>query len=127
MAKQLTTNLVANRLKEAAEALKRLPEEKLQYLKANWPETIPVWSDYGDEKSSPPSLEAVNQMDEAINWLHWLEPDETKLAWAVASGVNRKVIGASLGVHRSTIWREWTDIISKLTAIINLRQEMNYE
>ena len=130
MAKNLTTNMVVNRLQEAAETIKRLPEKTFNHLKYNWPESLQAWSDYGDEKTrarlGPPSPEAINQMDEAVNWLHWLEPDETKLAWAVATGINRKVIGSRLGVHRSTIWREWKAIIRKLTAIINLRQEMKH-
>ena len=128
MEKQMTTNQVAEQLKEAAVTLKRMPEENLQRLKSNWPETIPVWGDYGDEKTrlrlGPPTPDAIDRMDEALGWFRWLEADEGKLAWAVASGINRKVIGAKFGIHRGTVWREWKAIMRKLTAIINLRQQM---
>ncbi len=128
MDKQMTTNHVAERLKEAAATLKRLPDEKLHRLRSNWPETIPVWGDYGDEKTrvrlGPPSPEAIDRMDEALDWFRWLEPDETKLAWAVACGINRKLIGSRFGIHRGTVWREWKAIMRKLTAIINMRREM---
>ena len=128
MEKQMTTNQVADQLKEAAATLKRLPEERLQRLKSNWPETIPVWGDYGDEKTrvrmGPPTPDAIDRMDEVLGWLGWLEPDESKLAWAVACGINRKLIGSRFGIHRGTVWREWKAIMRKLTAIINLRREM---
>ena len=128
MEKQMTTNQVADQLKEAAITLQRLPEEKLQRLKSNWPETIPVWGDYGDEKTrvrmGPPTPDAIDRMDEALGWFHWLEPDESKLAWAVANGINRKLIGSRFGIHRGTVWREWKAIMRKLTAIINVRQQM---
>jgi hypothetical protein len=124
---QLSTNAVAERLKEAAETLKRLPDEKKYQMKSNWPDTIPVWGDYGDKNTKsrliPLSPEAIDRMDETLYWLRWLDPGETKIAWAVACGVNRKVIGASLGVHRTTIWREWKAVIRKLTAIINFQQK----
>jgi hypothetical protein len=125
---KLSTNVVADRLKEAAETLRRLPKEKISSLKSNWPETIPTWGDYGDEKArvrlGPPSPDTIDRMDEALGWMRWLEPDETKLAWAVACGVNRKLIGAKFGIHRGTVWREWKAIIRKLTALINVREEM---
>ena len=128
MEKQMTTNQVADQLKEAAITLQRLPEERLQRLKSNWPETIPVWGDYGDEKTrvrmGPPTPDAIDRMDEALGWFHWLEPDESKLAWAVANGINRKLIGSRFGIHRGTVWREWKAIMRKLTAIINVRQQM---
>ena len=128
MMNKMTTNLVAERLKEAAATLRQLPKEKISLLKSNWPETIPTWGDYGDEKAKvrlgPPPPDAIDRMDETLEWLGWIEREESKLIWDVACGVNRKVIGAKFGVHRATIWREWKAIVRKLTAIINLRQEM---
>ena len=128
MGKHLTINQVAESLKEAATNLRQLQEEKLQRVKSNGTETIPVWGDYGDEKNrvrlGPPSPEAIDRMDETLDWMRWLELDETKLTWAVACGINRKVIGAKFGIHRGTVWREWKAIMRKLTAIINMRQEM---
>jgi len=124
--KKWTQKMVAIRLEEAVETMKRLPNERMQGYRSSWPETLPSWGDYRDSKTKvrlgPPSPDAIDRMDETLAWLRWLEPAETKLAWAVASRINRKVIGSMLGVHRTTIWREWSAIMRKLAAIINMRQ-----
>ena len=129
---KLSTNVVVDRLKEAAETLKRLPASGLKpsgYV-SSWPPFIrDYWDAYGYDKPKtrlgPPSPEAISRMDETLRWLKWLEPDETKLVWAIASGINRKAIGSSMGVHRTTIWREWKAVIRKLTAIINLQKNQS--
>lgn len=124
-----TQKTLASRLEEAAETMKRLPATGLKPngFQSSWPPILQdFWEAYGDDtvklRLGPPSSDAITRMDETLAWLRFLEPEETRLAWAVASRVNRKVIASQFGVHRTTIWREWSAILRKLAAIINLHQ-----
>nr|CRH06596.1 Conserved protein of unknown function [Candidatus Magnetococcus massalia] len=122
-----TTQTVAQRLEEAASTLKRLPDKGLkpQGYGSSWPSILrEYWESYGLQsanlKLGPPTPEAIDRMDETLEWFRMLEPDEIRLVWAVASKINRKFIASSMGVHRTTLWREWSATIRKLTAMLNM-------
>ena len=126
---KLTQKTLAARLEEAAETMQRLPATGLKPngFQSSWPPILQdFWETYGDNKPKlrlgPPEPDAITRMDETLAWLRFLEPEETRLAWAVASRVNRKVIASQFGVHRTTIWREWSAILRKLTAIVHMHQ-----
>lgn len=123
MKKKWDGKMVADRLEEAATTLKRLPDEKIRQLRSNWPETIPVWGDYGDEKSrvrlGSPSPEAIDRMDETLSWLRWLEPDEVQLVWARAERIPWKLIMRRFGRARSTLSAWWMAALYQIAGIIN--------
>ncbi len=122
MAKKWNSKEVMARLEEAAQTLRRLPEEKVRGYQSSWPDTIPDWEQYGWGKAKirldPPTPEAIDRMDECLDWLRWLEPSEVRLVWARACRVNWKLIGRQIGVHRSTAWRYWTVAILKITSLL---------
>jgi hypothetical protein len=115
--------MVALRLEEAAATLKRLPEKKIQQLQAHWPETIPTWADYGDEKTkmrlTPPSPDAIDRMDETLAWLSWLEPDQVRLVWARAERIPWKLIMRQFGRARSTLSAWWMAALCQVAGILN--------
>jgi hypothetical protein len=123
MKKKWDGKMVADRMEEAAATLKRLPDEKIRQLKSNWPETVPVWGDYGDEKTrlrlGPPSPDAIDRMDEALGWLNWLEPNHARLVWARAERIPWKLIMRQFGRARSTLSAWWMSALCQMAAILN--------
>lgn len=85
---------IAERLREAAQTLRRLRGHGLkpQALRTHWPAVVRSSADaygyYDNVTREPtPSSEQVKRMDEAIGWLLWLEDDERKIVWGRACGI----------------------------------------
>jgi len=77
---QWTPALVEERLIEAAETMKGLPEVRVQGYFNSWPSIRREFSDRVGEAAAPlrhpsPSPAAITRMEEALAWLRWLEPD----------------------------------------------------
>ena len=129
MVKKWDGKMVADRLEEATATLKRLPDEKLCQMKSNWPETIPTWGDYGDEKTrvrmGPPSPDAIDRMDETLSWLQWLEPDQVRLVWARAEKIPWKLIMRQSGKARSTLSAWWMSALCQVAAILNAQKKVS--
>ena len=78
-----TPQAVAERLAEAADVLDRLPERRARGLYSLWPLTPEVPDGDGVRPrpaTAPP--EAIDRMDETLQWLCWLEPEERVLVVA---------------------------------------------
>jgi hypothetical protein len=101
-----TVKLVSARIDEAVNTLKRLPEKKIQGYFCAWPDTLPGWEAYGWEKArtrlGPPSPDAIDRMDEAMEWFRWITPDQAKLVWSRSEKIQWKLIMRQLGVSRET-------------------------
>ncbi len=119
-----TASLVEARLAEAADTLRRLPEERVQGYFSTWPPVIrEYWQAYGRSevrvRPSPPSARAIDQMDEALQWLRWLEQEDAKLVWARAEGTPWKSICWRFGVGRTTAWERWVAALCVIAARLN--------
>ena len=121
--KQWTAKMVIYRLKEAAATLRALRSPGVQPsgYTSNWPDVIHRAMDaYGchniEIKPLQPSPVAIKRMDEALGWLEWLEPAQTRLVWFHAEGVPRKTILKTMELSRTTLWRLWNKAI---TVIVN--------
>src|SRR5918996_1489091 len=80
-----TSELVADRLAEAADVLARLPEERAPGLYDLWPRIVGAPCTGGGPAAAMP--EAIDCMDEALRWLTWLELEERRLVWLRAEGM----------------------------------------
>ena len=122
--KKWDCKMVAAQFEEAAETLKRLPDEKLRGLRSNWPETIPTREDYRCEQTrvplGPPSPEAIDRLDETMGWLRWLEPEQARLVWSRAERIPWKLIMRQLGVCRETARQKW------IAALVNIASCLNH-
>ena len=110
--KQWTPTLVEERLVEAADVLKRLPEERVQGYFSVWPEVVrSVFDAFGWHdpvlKRPWPSPASIDRMDETMTWLGWLEPDVAKIAWLRASGSRWKTICARVGLQRTAVHQRY--------------------
>ena len=127
-----TAKDVAQRLEEAAATLSRLPLVRVRGYRSTWP---PIVRDVCEAvepdrvRLGPPSPAAIDRMDEALQWLHWLEPDEMRLVWLRAEGVRWKVIAARFAASRSSVWRRWTCALIKVAEFLNRpsRKELPYD
>ena len=87
-AQEITAEIVAQRLVEAVEILKRLRQRghRPQYPRSQWPDVIrDYWDAYGQTEAHvapvPPNGVEIDEMDEVI--FHWLP-----LLWDEAANVN---------------------------------------
>jgi len=121
-----TPEMVAGRLAEAADTLRRLPAVKVQGYFSAWPPIVrDFWEAFGwndaEVRLGPPTPKAIDRMDETIEWFKWLEPDETKLIWLRAEGVRWKLICARFRIGRTTAWYRWSGALAKIAARLNAR------
>lgn len=119
-----TPACVEERLHEAADVMKRLPEVRVQGYYSLWPKMLAEFSDLvGQEpqplKRPPPSPDAITRMEETLGWLRWLEAEDAKLAWARAERTPWKMICWRFGVCRATAHRRWEYALSLITWRLN--------
>lgn len=119
-----TPKLVEAYLAEAADTLRRLPEERVQTARSSWPPIVHEACDaYGWEaaetRPGPPAAKAIDQMDRTLLWLRWLDREDQKLVWDRACGLPWKAITHKYGFDRSTGWRRWTYALVTIAARLN--------
>ena len=119
-----TPKLVAARLEEAANTMKRLPSIKIQGYSSSWPPFIQeFWEAYGwstiKVRLGPPLPDAITRMDESLEWLCLLEASESKLVWARATGIRWKSIALRLNVTRQTLRQRWMASLTLITNRLN--------
>jgi len=103
---------VEERLVEAADVLRHLPEPKVQGFFSTWPPVVhEFWEAFGWEtpklRRPPPSPAAIDRMDETLTWLAWLDTLDAKIVWLRASGERWKAICWKVGLHRSAAHEHW--------------------
>jgi hypothetical protein len=108
---------VGARLEEAADVIARLPDERVPGLYDLWPRI--VGAPVTDSGPAAPSPEAIDRMDEALDWLCWLDPEERRIVWLRAEGLPWKRIIHRLGVGRTTAWQRWTMALLKIAVRLN--------
>lgn len=122
--KQWTTALVEERLAEAVDVLKRLPEEKVQGYFSSWPEIVRSFHEafgWHDPvmKRPWPSPASIDRMEVTLTWMQFLAPEDAKLVWARAEKKRWKEICWRFGVTRSTANRRWQYGIAVITLRLN--------
>jgi Domain of unknown function (DUF6362) len=121
-----TASLVEERMVEAADTLKRLPEERVRGYFSTWPPVIrDYWEAFGREevrlRRGPPSAAAIDRMDEALAWLAWLDPAEAKIVWLRASGERWKTVCWKVGLQRSSAHEHWLYALCVIAWRLNRR------
>src|SRR5262245_24204849 len=122
-----TASLVEERLAEAADVLKRLPEVRMQGYFSLWPRILHDAAELAAQESKrlnrpPPKADAISRMEEVLTWSKWLEPDDAKLVWARAENLPWKTVCWRFGVSRVTAWRRWVMALCILANRLNKNQ-----
>jgi hypothetical protein len=61
-------------------------------------------------------------MEQTLDWLKWLEPEDVKLVWARAENAPWKMICWRFGISRPTADRRWRYAVSVITWRLNGRR-----
>lgn len=123
MAKTTTAPLspkeVGERFDEAANTLRRLPDDKPQGYFNVWPPIVRTTWEVMAMERQPMKVwatpQSIDRMDECFDWLFWLEPEEARVVWLHAEGMRWKPICRRLGVSRATAWRWWATALIKIS------------
>ncbi len=121
-----TASQVEERIEEAADTLRRLPEKRVQTARSSWPKFIQDCHDAcGTEptplRRGPPAAAAIDRMDETLEWLRWLPPEDAKLVWARAEGMPWKAISWRFGFSERTAQRRWEYASNQISWRLNGR------
>jgi len=121
-----TREQVEERLLEAADVVKRLPDVRVQGYFSMWPKALYEFSDLvGQEprplRRPPPPPDAISRMEQTMPWLTWLDPEDAKLVWARAEGSRWKLICWRFGISRATAHRRWEYGLSLIAWRLNGR------
>jgi hypothetical protein len=107
-----TPSLIEERFVDAADVMKRLPNVRVPGHFNTWPAVMAEFADLiGREperlRRGPPGPEAITRMEEALEWLRWLEPTDAKIVWLRASGQRWKEICWKVGLARASANEHW--------------------
>lgn len=123
---QWTSIKVADRIREAAETLRLLPNHHPgRRYRGAWPEYLRDPAEaygYGtfEPRPSPPKAAAIDRMDEVVmEWMRLSKPEDARLMWSWALGVPAAAVGRRLRVHRSTVHRRRMAAFKKLAVTLN--------
>ncbi|MBF0263522.1 MAG: hypothetical protein HQL97_16985, partial [Magnetococcales bacterium] len=126
MAEKWTQKMVAEQLEEAVTTLQRLPMpgSKPAGYGTSWPPVIREFCEaYGwneaEFRTPHPLPEAITRMDNSLEWLRWLAPEEIKLVWLRAERRPWKEIARHFGVGRTTAWSRWMAVLLQIATTLN--------
>lgn len=124
----ITVGQAEDRLHEAIVTLALIPDRERKFIyarQASWPDTLREAVDVmaealgrvRDGKSAfelptvrlTPTKDAIDRMDEALDWLTWLDGRELAIVTLRAFETSWVTIGDRLHAHRSTVER-WHDV-----------------
>jgi hypothetical protein len=127
-----TIERVKERLKEAADTLRRLKIAgplKPARPRTSWPDVVRNYFEAGlDPEGRPqetrvlpacPSPRAIDEMDEALGWLAGLTREQRIAVFAGAMGIGRSRIARRLACSRVTVWRYETAGLLRIAAKLN--------
>lgn len=119
-----TPSLVEERLTEAADTLRRLPDTRVQGHASTWPPYIQECWTAEDVRlrRPPPSAAAITRMDETLPWLRHLDPIDARIIWLRADGDPWKVICWKVGMTRSAAHRHWLFALCVIAWTLNGRR-----
>jgi len=117
---------VEDRLNEAADVLKRLPDQNVRGYFTVWPEISRSFADLvgappGTMRLPRPPAAAISRMEETLTWLRFLEPEDGKLVWMRAEGHRWKAVCWRFGISRATAHRRWQYGLSVIALRLNRR------
>jgi Domain of unknown function (DUF6362) len=109
---QWTVMMVEERVVEAADVMKRLPDVCVPGHFNTWPRILSEFSDLVSREPTrgtrvAPSANAISRMEEALEWLKWLEPMDRKIVWLRASGMRWKNVCGIVGLGRAACHEHW--------------------
>jgi hypothetical protein len=106
-----TPSMVEERLVEAADILRRLPNQPIRGYFNTWPAMSYEFSDLVGRAATlsrpPPSSDAISRMEATLTWTIGLDQVDAKIVWLRAAGVRWKVVCGTVGLARAACHEHW--------------------
>ncbi|WP_323004732.1 MULTISPECIES: DUF6362 family protein [Pseudomonadota] len=120
---EFTPRIIEDRMEEAAITLRRLPNPPGSGPKGyghSWPEYVhDAKHAYGYHEARIrviPNAGEIQRMDECIDWLRFIGPEDARIVWLRAEGWRWRQVCIQAGCVRQTAWRRW---VASLQTIAN--------
>ena len=123
----LTARDIEDRFDEAAYTLRRLPEkDRPRGYGSSWPAVVhDAKHAYGYTPEAPmrviPSAAAITRMEECLDWLLLVDPEDARIVWLRAEGARWRQVCIRAGCVRSTAWRRWAAALLTISKKLNSR------
>ena len=125
-----TPGIVEDRMEEAALTLRRLPNPPGSGPKgygSSWPEYVhEAKHAYGYHEARMrvvPNAGEIARMEECLEWLRFVSPDDAKIVWLRAEGRRWRQVGIAVGVVRQTAWRRWVAALQTIANHLNKNEK----
>ena len=120
--------LVAAHMSDAAETWQRSQHAQQQDTNAPAPmpdgaPAVAVGAAVQSELALSPPPAAIEQMNQAMAWLQWLEPADQRLIWERALGWKWKAVADAASVEKTTAWRKHSLALAVIAARLNAAED----
>lgn len=122
----ITPAEVEARFEEAALTLRRLPDPPGSGPRgygSSWPDYVHDASQaygYGEARVRIiPSAADIRRMEECIEWLRWVAPEDARIVWLRAGGLRWRQVCIRAGCVRQTAWRRWAAALVTIANRVN--------
>lgn len=121
---------IEDRMEEAALTLRRLPNPPGSGPKGfgqSWPEYVhDAKHAYGYHETRMrviPSAAEIQRMEECIDWLRFIGPEEARIVWLRAEGWRWRQVCIQAGCVRQTAWRRWVAALQTIANHLNKQEK----
>jgi hypothetical protein len=125
-----TARTIEDRMEEAALTLRRLPNPPGSGPKGfgqSWPEYVhDAKHAYGYQEARMrvvPNAAEIQRMEECIDWLRLIGPDDARIVWLRAEGWRWRQVCIQAGCVRQTAWRRWVAALQTIANRLNKRDK----
>lgn len=125
-----TARTIEDRMEEAALTLRRLPNPPGSGPKSfgrSWPEYVhEARHAYGYHETRMrviPSAAEIQRMEECIDWLRFIGPEEARIVWLRAEGWRWRQVCIQAGCVRQTAWRRWVAALQTIANHLNQKEK----
>lgn len=120
-----TAKTIEERFEEAAYTLRHVRVDSgARGYASSWPDVVQsaftaYGPDAGREMRIVPSARSISRMEECIDWLRLVDPDDGRIVWLRAEGIPWRPICYRIGIVRQTAWRRWASALITIAARVN--------
>ena len=127
---EFTPRIIEDRMEEAAITLRRLPNPPGSGPKGyghSWPEYVQdAKHAYGYNETRMrviPNAGEIQRMDECIDWLRFIGPEDARIVWLRAEGCRWRQVCIQAGCVRQTAWRRWVASLQTIANHLNKHEK----
>ena len=124
--RKLTPSDLEDMFEDAARTLRRLPDPPGSGPKgygSAWPDYVQdARHAYGYNEVRMrviPSAADISQMEQCLDWLRLVSPEDAKIIWLRAEGHRWRYVCIQAGCVRQTAWRRWVAALATIAKKVN--------